>query len=116
MKTISSLATLPLAVALSAGGGLVDHPKSHTTPTADQAPGAYSDITIAQADIEELPPPAEQVLPPPTDEGLPPTPPPPPEVLIPPVEGPGPVVGEGQKNKGIPPAAAVNPYAPSEVR
>jgi hypothetical protein len=81
---------------------MVEHPSSK-----GEAPGAFSDITIAQAEVQEVPPPNT------TDEALPP--PPPPLVEVPRPQA-GPVVGEGQKNKGVPPAAAVSPHAPSEVR
>ena len=53
---------LALAIALSTGTTLVEHPSS-----LDQAPGAYSDITIAEADTRKAQPPDgdKQVTPPP---------------------------------------------------
>lgn len=42
---------LSVAIALSAGGVLVEHPLS-----TDPAPRAYSDITIAEADNQKVPP------------------------------------------------------------
>ena len=44
-KPTSTALGLPLAIALSAGGVLVEHPLY-----TDPAPRAYSDITIAEAD------------------------------------------------------------------
>ena len=40
-----------MAIALSAGGVLAEHPLY-----TDPAPGAYSDITIAEADNQKIPP------------------------------------------------------------
>jgi hypothetical protein len=51
MKKYTTLG-LTVAVALSAGGLLVQHPPV----TKGQAPGAYSDITIAEADNQKVPP------------------------------------------------------------
>jgi hypothetical protein len=42
---------LTVAIALSAGGVLVDHPLY-----TDPAPPAYSDITIAESDNQKIPP------------------------------------------------------------
>lgn len=41
---------LTVAIALSTGTALVEHPAS-----PDQAPGAYSDITIAEVDNQKAP-------------------------------------------------------------
>lgn len=49
-KTTSTLG-LTVAIALSAGGVLVEHPLY-----TDPAPRAYSDITIAEADNQKIPP------------------------------------------------------------
>ena len=40
-----------MAIALSAGGVLAEHPLY-----TDPSPGAYSDITIAEADNQKIPP------------------------------------------------------------
>ena len=51
MNKLSSIAlALPLAIALSAGGVLTEHPLY-----TDPAPRAYSDITIAEADNQKVP-------------------------------------------------------------
>ena len=50
-KSTSIALALTVAIPLSAGGALVEHP-SYTDP----APGAYSDITIAEADNQKVPP------------------------------------------------------------
>ena len=42
---------LTVAIVLSAGGVLVEHPLY-----TDPAPGAYTDITIAEADNQKVPP------------------------------------------------------------
>ena len=52
MKKPTSVALgLTMAIALSAGGVLAEHPLY-----TDPAPGAYSDITIAEADNQKVPP------------------------------------------------------------
>ncbi len=58
---------LTVAIALSAGGVLVEHPLY-----TDPAPGAYSDITIAEADNQKIPPESEpaQSTPPTADTPL----------------------------------------------
>jgi hypothetical protein len=50
-KPTSTTLGLTVAIALSAGGVLVEHPLY-----TDPAPGAYSDITIAEADNQKVPP------------------------------------------------------------
>lgn len=50
-KPLSTTLGLTVAIALSAGGVLVEHP-SYTDP----APRAYSDITVAEADNQKVPP------------------------------------------------------------
>jgi hypothetical protein len=49
-KHPSTALALTVAVALTTGSLLVEHPS-----TTDQAPGAYSDITIAEADNHRAP-------------------------------------------------------------
>jgi hypothetical protein len=49
-KSSSSALGLTVAIALSAGGVLTEHPLY-----TDPAPGAYSDITIAEADNQKTP-------------------------------------------------------------
>ena len=52
MNKLSSIALgLTVAIALSAGGVLTEHPLY-----TDPAPRAYSDITIAEADNQKIPP------------------------------------------------------------
>jgi len=50
-KLTSAGLGLSVSIALSAGGVLAEHPLY-----TDQAPGAYSDITIAEADNQKIPP------------------------------------------------------------
>ena len=98
-----TLMGLTIAIALVTGNQMVEHPSSK-----GENPGAFSDITIAEADNQKVPTGNE------TDRDLPP-PQTPPQVQAP-TDQSGEVVGEGQKNKGVPPAAAVTPKAPSETR
>ena len=50
-KLTSAGLGLSVSIALSAGGVLAEHPLY-----TDPAPGAYSDITIAEADNQKVPP------------------------------------------------------------
>ena len=50
-KLTSAGLGLSVSIALSAGGVLAEHPLY-----TDPAPGAYSDITIAEADNQKIPP------------------------------------------------------------
>jgi hypothetical protein len=99
----SMLLGLTIAVALVTGSQMVEHPFSK-----GEAPGAFNDITIAEADNQKVTTGTE------ADKGLPP-PQTSPQVQAP-TDQSGEAVGEGQKNKGVPPAAAVSPNAPSETR
>ena len=51
-KTSSTALGFTVAIALTTGSVLVEHPSA-----TDQAPGAYSDITIVEADSQKVPPP-----------------------------------------------------------
>jgi hypothetical protein len=103
-KSHSNLLGLAIAVALTTGAQMVQHPSP-----SGEAPGAYGDITIAEADNQKLPPEGT------VEKGVPAPQSQPPQAQKPAVDG-GEVVGEGQKNKGVPPAAAVSPDRPSDMR
>ena len=84
---------LTAAIALSAGGILVEHPLY-----TDPAPRAYSDITIAEADNQKVPPAsADKAVTPPPPQAAPPAVPSTAEVP-PAVE-----TTPGEESKGVPP-------------
>ena len=82
---------LTVAIVLSAGGVVVEHPLY-----TDPAPGAYTDITIAEADNQKISPEDKAATPPPPQVVTPanrPTADVPPAVETTP----------GEESKGVPP-------------
>ena len=95
MKKLSptTLLGLTAAIALSAGGILVEHPLY-----TDPAPRAYSDITIAEADNQKVPPAsADKTVTPPSPQTV--TPANPAAGTVPPAVETTP----GEESKGTPP-------------
>ena len=88
-KQSSTALGLTVAIALTTGSVLVE--PSNT----DQAPGAYSDITIAEADNQKIPP--EEAAPPPPPQVV--VPANPPSADVPPAVETTP----GEESKGVPP-------------
>jgi hypothetical protein len=82
---------LAIAIALTTGSVLTAYP-----PLTKEAPGAFSDITIAEADSQKLPPPSpsNQEKAPDTTAKQPPTAE---------VERPNLQSSPGEESKGIPP-------------
>ena len=86
-KPTSTALGLTVAIALSAAGVLVEHPLY-----TDPAPGAFSDIMIAEADNQKVPPDS-------ADKTVKPAPANPSTADVPPAIETTP----GEESKGIPP-------------
>ena len=89
-KHSSTALGLTVAIALTTGSVLVEQPSN-----TDQARGAYSDITIAEADNQKIPPEDKTAAPPPQTV----TPANPSTVEVPPAVETTP----GEESKGTPP-------------